>query len=191
MNSPATKREHAELRRRPLLTPLWLGALAALFLVSIAAWFVLSMTTTTVVVVRHAEKELGSIDDPPLSQAGEERAELLARLFGSREGAGRIVAVFASDTRRAQRTAEPLAARLGIAVKPVPAVDVTGLLRQIRADYRGRNVLVVGHSNTVPEIVRRLSGDPSVPPMAESEYGTIYVVTVPTLGKASVLKINY
>ncbi len=191
MGTPATKKEHVELRRRPLLTPLWLGALAALLLVSLAVWFVLSMTTTTVVVVRHAEKELGSIDDPPLSQVGEQRAEVLARLFGSREGAGRIVAVFASDTRRAQRTAEPLAARLGIAVKTLPAVDVAGLLRQIETDYRGRNVLVVAHSNTVPEIVRRLSGDPSVPPMAESDYGTIYVVSVPTLGRASVLKISY
>ena len=185
------KKEHAELRRRPLLTPLWLAALAGLLVVGLAAWFVLSMTTTTVVVVRHAEKELSTIGDPPLSQVGEQRAELLARLFGSREGSGRIAAVFASDTRRAQRTAEPLAARLGLQVKTVPAADVDGLLRQIRSQYRGRNVLVVGHSNTVPEIVRRLSRDGRVPPMGEDEYGTIYVVTVPTLGRASVLKLTY
>jgi len=185
------KKEHAELRRRPLLTPLWLAALAGLLVVGLASWFLLSMTTTTVVVVRHAEKELGSIDDPPLSQVGEQRAEVLARMFGSREGAGRIAAVFASDTRRAQRTAEPLAARLGIAVKTIPAADVEGLLQEIRTNYRGRNVFVVGHSNTVPEIVRRLSRDPSVPPMLESDYGTMYVVTIPTLGRASILKVTY
>ena len=73
----------------------------------------------------------------------------------------------------------------------MPAADVDGLLRQIRSQYRGRNVLVVGHSNTVPEIVRRLSRDGRVPPMGEDEYGTIYVVTVPTLGRASVLKLIY
>ena len=81
------KKEYAELRRRPLLTPLWLAALAGLLAVGLAAWFALSMTTTTVVVVRHAEKEFSTISDPPLSQVGEQRAELLARLFGSREGA--------------------------------------------------------------------------------------------------------
>jgi probable phosphoglycerate mutase len=185
------KKEYAELRRRPLLTPLWLAALAGLLLVGLATWFVLSMTTTTVIVVRHAEKELSTISDPPLSQVGEQRAELLARLFGSREGSGRIAAVFASDTRRAQRTAEPLAARLGLQVKTVPGADVDGLLRQISNDYRGRNVLVVGHSNSVPEIVRRLSRDGRVPPMSENDYGTIYIVTVPTLGRPSVLKLTY
>ena len=65
------KKEYAELRRRPLLTPLWLAALAGLLLVGLATWFVLSMTTTTVIVVRHAEKELSTISDPPLSQVGE------------------------------------------------------------------------------------------------------------------------
>ncbi|HKE44226.1 MAG TPA: phosphoglycerate mutase family protein [Steroidobacteraceae bacterium] len=185
------KKEHAELRRRPLLTPLWLTALAGLVVLVLASWFLLSMTTTTVIVVRHAEKELSTIDDPPLSQVGEQRAEVLARMFGNRDGAGRIAAVFASDTRRAQRTAEPLAARLGIAVKTLPAADVSGLLREIRTSYRGRNVFVVGHSNTVPEIVRRLSRDPTIPPMADSEYGTMYVVTIPTLGRAAVLRINY
>src|SRR4030095_14239975 len=126
------KKEYAELRRRPLLTPLWLGALTALLLVGLAVWFVLSMTTTTVIVVRHAEKEFSTINDPPLSQVGEQRAELLARLFGSREGSGRIASVFASDTRRAQRTAEPLAARLGLQVKTVPGADVDGLLLPVR-----------------------------------------------------------
>jgi broad specificity phosphatase PhoE len=185
------KKEHAELRRRPLLTPLWLAALAGLFIIGLATWFLLSMTTTTVIVVRHAEKELSTIDDPPLSQVGEQRAEVLARMFGSREGAGRIAAVFASDTRRAQRTAEPLAARLGIQVKTLPAADVSGLIREIQANYRGRNVFVVGHSNTVPEIVRRLSHDTDVPPMSDADYGTMYIVTIPTLGRASILKITY
>jgi 2,3-bisphosphoglycerate-dependent phosphoglycerate mutase len=76
-------------------------------------------------------------------------------------------------------------------VKTVPGADVNGLLRQISKDYRGRNVLVVGHSNSVPEIVRRLSRDGRVPPMSENDYGTIYIVTVPTLGRPSILKLTY
>jgi broad specificity phosphatase PhoE len=184
------KKEHTELRRRPLLTPVWLTAMAGVLLVAIAAWFLVSPTTTTVVVVRHAEKELGTIEDPPLSQAGEQRAQLLARMFGERDGRARIDAVIASDTRRAQRTAVPLADRLGVAVTTVEAKDYDGLMRQIRA-HRGGKVLVVGHSNTVPEIVHRLAGGDRVPPMAEDDYSHLYIVTMPTLGPASVLRLSY
>jgi hypothetical protein len=50
---------------------------------------------------------------------------------------------------------------------------------------------VVGHSNTVPEIVARLTGRTDVPPIGEEEFDTLYVVTVPTIGKASVLRMKY
>lgn len=186
------KKEHTELRRRPLLTPVWLMAIAALGAVSMGAWFVASLTTTTVVVVRHAEKELSTIDDPPLSQAGEQRAQLLARMFGDPEASGRITAIFASNTLRSQLTAAPLAARLRITVTTMEdAKDATGLVRTIRGSYRGQRVLVVGHSNTVPEIVHGVSRTIRVPPLADDDYSTIYIVTVPTLSPASVLRLNY
>lgn len=185
------KKEHRELRRRPLLTPLWLSALAGIFFVAAVAWWVSNLTTTTVVVVRHAEKEFGTIEDPPLSTAGEQRAQQLARLFGERSGPGKIAAVFATETHRAQATAEPLASRLGLRPIVVAAKDSDELLRRIHADYRGRTVVVVGHANTVPEIVRRLSGAKEVPPMGEEEYSTVYIVTVPTLGRPSLLRMNY
>jgi broad specificity phosphatase PhoE len=184
------KKEHTELRRRPLLTPVWLTAMAGVVVIALAAWFWSSLTSTTVVIVRHAEKELGTIEDPPLSQAGEQRAQLLARMFGEREGRGRIDTIFASDTRRTQRTAAPLADRLGIAVTTVDGKDVAGLVRRIRA-HRGGRVLVVGHSNTVPEIVQRLAGGAPVPPIAEDDYSQIYVITLPTVGPAAVLRMSY
>jgi phosphohistidine phosphatase SixA len=184
------KKEHRELRHRLLLTPVLLPVLVGVSVLVLAAGFISGMTTTTVVVVRHAEKELGTIADPPLSTAGEQRAELLARLFGERSEVGKLAAVFASDSLRAQRTAAPLATRLGVAVTTLPADDVEQLLRRIRTDYRGRSVLVVGHINTAPEIVRRLSGV-EVPAMHEEEYSTIYIVTVPTLGRPSVLRMSY
>ena len=184
------KKAHTELRRRPLLTPVWLTALAALVVVVLGAWFLASLSTTTVVIVRHAEKELGTIEDPPLSQAGEQRAQLLARLFGERDGRGRINAIIASDTRRAQRTAAPLADRLGLAVTTVGARDYDELMRRIR-DHRGSRILVVGHSNTVPEIVQRLAGGDAIPAIADDDYSQIYVVTMPTLGPASLLRMSY
>lgn len=185
------KKEHVELRRRPLLTPVWLTVWAGLAVIALLAWFIASLGTTTVVVVRHAEKELGTIEDAPLSQAGEQRAEMLSRMFGERDAPGRIEVIFATDTRRSQRTAAPLAERLGIEVTTVDANDVEGLVHRIRNSSRGRRVLVVGHSNTVPEIVSALTGGVRVPAIAESDYSAIYVVTLPTLGPASVLRLSY
>jgi 2,3-bisphosphoglycerate-dependent phosphoglycerate mutase len=185
------KKEHAELRRRPLLTPIWLSALIGIVVVALLVGFVSSMTTTTVVLVRHAEKELGTIEDPPLTSQGEQRAQLLARMFGEREGLGRIAAVFASDTRRAQRTATPLAERLGLPITTIKGPDYDQIIRRIRSDYRGKSVLIVGHSNTVPELVRRLAHVKDVPEIPDAEYGTMYVVTMPTLGRASVLRLTY
>jgi broad specificity phosphatase PhoE len=184
------KREHAAMRRRPLLTPIWLSALVGVLVIAVLGSFWSSMTTTTVVIVRHAEKELGTIEDPPLSQAGEQRAAALARLLGDRNGPGHVAAVFASDTRRSQRTAAPLAEAAGLVVTVMPAADVEGLVRRVRSDYRGRNVVIVSHSNRIPELVKRFSGR-EVPPIADQDYGTMYVVTIPTLGRPSVLRLDY
>jgi hypothetical protein len=69
--------------------------------------------------------------------------------------------------------------------------DVEGLARQIRSGYRGGRVLVVGHSNTVPDIVWAVSRTIRVPAMSDVDYSTIYIVSVPTLGPASLLKLTY
>jgi broad specificity phosphatase PhoE len=179
------------LRRRPLLTPVWLGLLLFIALVAASWWAWSSLATTTVIVVRHAEKELGTIDDPPLSAAGEQRAAQLARMFGESATLPHVDAIFASDTRRGERTAAPLAQRLGLAPQTYAARDVPALVDRIRAGYRGRCVLVIGHSNTVPDIVHRLAPAQNVPAMADDEYDTLYIVTLPTLGPPSVLRVKY
>ncbi|MGH8262432.1 MAG: hypothetical protein ACRET4_03055, partial [Steroidobacteraceae bacterium] len=84
----------AGLRRRPLLTPVWLTLLFGVLLAVAVGWLWSSQSTTTVIVVRHAEKELGTIDDPPLSQAGEQRAADLARIFGDKSSMVPIDVIF-------------------------------------------------------------------------------------------------
>jgi broad specificity phosphatase PhoE len=185
------KREHTGMRRRPLLTPVWLSAAGALLIVAAIALFLASLSTTTVIVVRHAEKELSTIEDPPLTTQGEQRAQLLARMLGTVSGPGKVSGSFATDTRRTQRTVAPLAARLGLTVNVLPARDIEALVNRIRHDYRGRAVVVAAHSNTIPEIVKRLAKVDEVPPIADDDYGTMYVVTMPTLGPASVLRLAY
>ena len=164
-----------------------------LFFVAVAIAIVAyrAATTTTVVLVRHAEKELVTIDDPPLAPAGERRAERLAQMFGSVGGAGRIEGIYVTDARRTQMTAAPLAARLGMRPSVLPATtSAESVASRVLHDHRGGRALIVGHSNTVPEIVKELSGE-AVEPIADDEYDNVYIVTVPTFGNATVLRMKY
>ena len=174
--------------RRPFLAPIWLTFAAALAVAAAALAVYRSATTSLVVVVRHAEKQLGSIDDPPLSPVGEARAERLARLLGD-PSFGAVRAIIVTDTRRAQQTAAPLAKRLRLQPEVVSARDLDEVLARVRA-HRGSRVLVVGHSNTVPELVSRLSGE-AVPPIADDEYDDLYVISTPTFGPAALLRLTF
>ena len=118
-------------------------------------------------VVRHLEKAEG--DDPPLSEKGAERAGQLAELLADSE----IAAIFATETRRAMETAAPLAQKLRLRVRPYDPRDPDALVGAAR--QAGGPVLVVGHSNTVPDLVARFGG-PAQPPLSEEDYGTIFIV---------------
>jgi phosphohistidine phosphatase SixA len=181
----------AGLRRRPLLMPVWLTLLLPVAILAAGAWLWSFTTTTTVIVLRHAEKELGTIDDPPLSTAGEQRAQLLARMFGGDSTGTHVDAIFISDTRRSAQTAAPLAQRLHLTAETYAARDIDGLVSRIHSARRGRTSIVIGHSNTVPEIVHRLAPDVVVPALGENEYDAIFIVSVPTLGPARVLRLRY
>jgi broad specificity phosphatase PhoE len=176
--------------RRPFLAPFWVMWLIFFLVVAAAVMAYRAATTTTVVVVRHAEKEVATIDDPPLAEAGVRRAERLAQMFGRVKGAGGIEAIYVTDTKRAQQTAAALASRLGIMPTVLRGSDIDGAVKHALRDHRGGRTLIVGHSNTVPQIVRRLSGQ-SVPDIADEEYDDVYVVTVPSFGRSSVLRLKY
>lgn len=114
---------------------------------------------TAVLVVRHAEKQSESNDAAtPLSEAGRARAARLADLL---KDAG-IAAIFSTDTVRTRSTAEPLARRLKLEVRTYPAQTENGrstapsLAETLRRDFPRDVVLVVGHSNTVPDLIRAL-----------------------------------
>ena len=111
------KRDHVSFQRRPFMMPIWLTALAvalALGLVIFAVWVWGTAGSTTIIVIRHAEKDLSvSVTDPPLSPAGQARAALLARMFGDGKALGHVDAIYVSPALRNRQTAAPLAARLG------------------------------------------------------------------------------
>jgi broad specificity phosphatase PhoE len=120
-----------------------------------------------VFVVRHLQKGEGA--DPSLTAEGAANAQHLAAML---KGKG-IVAVFATPTRRAMETGEPLAKMLGIAVTPYDPAKPAILAAKVTA--AGGPVLVVGHSNTVPDLIQ-LFGGARPAPLSEQDFGTVYAI---------------
>lgn len=164
------------------LVALALHAIIAPVLVGEAA----AQEVTTVLVVRHAEKEWED-GNPPLSEAGRERARDLLRLT---EASG-VSALYASQYRRTRETLEPVAARNGLEIHEHDAGDPAGLAARILSEQAGAVVLVAGHSNTVPSIVEAL-GAPRPSPIPDEEYDNLYVVHVdPTGREATVFRLSF
>ena len=138
----------------------------------------------TVFLVRHAEKVAES-DDPALNEAGQERAEALAALL---RDAG-IEAVYSTDYARARDTATPLAALLRLELTLYDPAKLEDLAADLRR--RGSRCLVVGHSNTTPDLVALLGGDPGTAMDEESEYDRLYVVTIGPGGGVSTVLLRY
>src|SRR5688572_20513433 len=145
-------------RRSAFLAPIWLLALGGIIVALAAFTYWNSATTTTVVVIRHAEKAPSAISDAPLSPPGELRSVRLAQMFGDGEKFGRVKKVYVTNTRRTQQTVADLVQRLGLKAEVVDAkTGSSDLARRVLNENRGGLALVVGHSNTVPEIVAALA----------------------------------
>ncbi len=142
---------------------------------------------TTVILVRHAEKNIEPNNpDPELSPAGQARAQELVRVLGN---AG-INAIYSTQYKRTQETAKPLADKLQVSLNVIEAKKTEDLINSIRTTNRGQTILVVGHSNTVPEIVTALGGA-SVPEIPDSDYDNMFIVSIYKSGSAKVTRIKF
>lgn len=154
------------------------------------AWFFESQATTTVIIVRHAEKAYEPADDPGLTVEGQRRADRLAKMLAEVDVFAGLDYIYATEYRRTQETAQPLADLLDLPVNVWDAADVGGLIKKIESDHRGKIVLVVGHSDTVPLYVRELHGSKGIE-IEEDEYSRLFIVTQPWFGKTKTLMIEY
>jgi len=179
VNEPATK-----LRTIVVFSMLF----AVLGAVVVFAYFTtFSRPVTTIILVRHAEKNIEPNNpDPDLSPDGFERASEIARVFGETG----VNAIYATQFKRTQQTVKPLADRTGVAVRVLQANQTDELVNQLRTTNRGQTVFIAGHNNTVPAIVSTLSGE-TYPTIPESEYDNLYIVTIYRFGKAKVVKMKY
>lgn len=135
-----------------------------------------------VVIVRHAEKANNSEKDPDLSLVGQGRAQSLAQML---KPSG-ISAIFTSEFKRTQQTAAPVAKILQIKPTVVPAKDVAALAAKLH-DLKG-NALVVGHGNTIPDLIKALGIEVPVN-ISETDYDQIFVVELGS--KPQLLQLHY
>lgn len=126
--------------------------------------------TSTYYFVRHAEK-LDNSADPPLSAAGQTRAQILRDTLMNKS----IDSIFATPYKRTRQTALPLATALG---KPVTiySPDTTEAFVTSISKIRGKDLLIVGHSNTVPAMILQMTGQQVH--IDDDEYDKLFIVEI-------------
>ncbi|NNF49012.1 MAG: histidine phosphatase family protein [Woeseiaceae bacterium] len=187
MRKPESETARRRRRRRRRIQVILIYTAIAVCL----AWFFESQATTTVIFVRHAEKAATPADDPGLSPAGQRRvAELTRQLLDADVVAG-VDAVYSTAYRRTVETAQPVADALGLAVNTYDAADTEAIMESIVREHKGKIILVVGHSNTLPALIGNMGASKKVPEIADAEYDNIYIVSIPWFGKTKTIRLRY
>ena len=122
-------------------------------------------------IVRHAEKASAGGKDPDLSVEGQKRADALAHILKDSQ----ITSVFVTEFKRTQQTAAPTARAAQVSPTVVPANDIGGLVQKLRAS--NGNALVVGHGNTIPDLLKAL-GITTPVSIPEDDYSEIFAVLI-------------
>jgi phosphohistidine phosphatase SixA len=145
----------------------------------------------TIFLVRHAERADAGMQapagaDPDLAPEGRTRASSLARVLAD----AKVTTIFTTEYKRTQQTAAPLAQVLNLSVTTVPSGSTATLIDRIKVATNG-TVLVVGHSNTLPEIIKRLGVSTPIT-IAEDQFDDLFVVTTGVAGSApSLVRLHY
>ncbi len=144
-------------------------------------------TATTIFFIRHAEKNPHPVGgDSGLNTRGLVRAQVLTHVL---RDAG-VTEIYSSQFGRSRLTVEPLAQAMGDSVRIYDANDLPGLAARLRSLATGTTVLVVGHSDTIPQTIEELIG--RRPPEGEPvDYDRMYVLTLNADGSHRLLHLRY
>lgn len=127
-------------------------------------------------VVRHAEKDTANPkdQDPDLSAAGAKRAEALKKELKSQ----RLDSIFSTDYKRTKLTGFPLADITGISIKTYNPAKVDVLAKSLKMNAQGKKILIIGHSNTVLEIIEAFGGKRPIEKLTDDDYSYLFSLTI-------------
>lgn len=132
----------------------------------------ISAEITMIYLLRHTEKALEIKQDPPLTKIGEQRARYWANALGEVE----FEAIYSTDTIRTRDTAKPTA---NANKKHITLYKPGTLTRDdLLERHAGKNILIVGHSNTIPVLSNKLIQRESFNELDEKDYSSLFIVTL-------------
>jgi histidine phosphatase superfamily protein (branch 1) len=170
-----------------------LPVIGYIFVAFALAWFFAQQSTTTLILVRHADTEPGvALDaDPALSERGRRRAELLADFLANVDVVASVDAIYATTARRTQETAEPLRQRLGQTLNIDDPYRVERMARRLLRDRRGKITLFVLDADAIAPLIDELHGSKKIKPLADDDYDELFIVTIPYYEKVKTLQFRY
>lgn len=144
---------------------------------------------TTIFIVRHAEKEVSDPknQDPELSLEGRERAEALAVKLNKIK----LDAAFATKYKRTSQTAYNSAKNNNIEIQTYDAQDFSGIAELVSTKHVGHKILIVGHSNTVLELVEAFGVQRPLTALSDDDYDFFFELRIDPKGKAELLTQRY
>lgn len=141
---------------------------------------------TTIILVRHAEKDNDGTKNPPLIEAGLIRAQALADMLRETK----IQALYSTNYIRTTSTLAALAEQKQLTIKKYTAFDFDEL-KQLCDTHAGETIVISGHSNNIPWIVNMLTGEGSLSDFDEKDYDNLIIVSLSKSGKGKFIHLNY
>ena len=144
---------------------------------------------TRIYLVRHAEKVTSDPkdDNPLLTENGNKRALALAEKLKQKP----LNAIYSTNYMRTQSTARPTAENQKNEIKLYDTKNLTAAAAAIFKENKGKYALVVGHSNTVLDMIEALGAKRPIPRIEDQEYDYLFLVTIRANGKTKVKFMHY
>lgn len=138
-----------------------------------------------VFLIRHAE-QVHDVEDPPLTDAGQQRAKTWAGILRDAD----LKVVYTSKKRRTMQTGEPIAKALNVPMETMSRKDVQGLVARVHEEHADDAVLIVSHTRTIPKLVKAF-GSIDDGTINRDDYDNLFVIVPKEEGDATMLRLRY
>lgn len=146
-----------------------------------------SQDQTIFILVRHAEKAIDGTNNPPLSEAGLQRANDLAALLANQK----IDALYSTPFIRTEATLIPIGRDKGIEVKNYDPYAGASWLSEALKKHKGGTIVISGHSNTIPGLANALLGEETFQQFDDNDYSNLIIIVTNEVGKGKLVRLKF